>query len=274
MKRELAADGAVELNLIGQDTTSYGSDIGYAAGLSGLLKTLDRELKDVHWLRLMYAYPSCFSDDMIRTIADCDRLVKYIDMPLQHIDDKMLTKMKRRVTRKQIETLLEKLRQWIPGIAIRTTFIAGAPGETDAQHRELVKFIEDFRFEMMGVFPYSRETGTPMGRMDGQIPDDVKQQRVQELMLAQQKVAFARSKSMVGSSIEVLIDRPAGRDAQDGYVARSQSQAPDIDSVVFVNGADLHPGQFVQVKVTDYENYDLIAEVRARKSRKLPILAR
>src|SRR5690242_19205219 len=119
---ELAADGAVELNLIGQDTTSYGTDIGYASGLSGLLRTLDKQLKDVHWLRLMYAYPSCFTDEMIATIAECDRVVKYIDMPLQHINDAILTTMKRRVTRKQIETLLEKLRRKVPGIAIRTTF--------------------------------------------------------------------------------------------------------------------------------------------------------
>jgi ribosomal protein S12 methylthiotransferase len=142
--RELAADGAVELNLIGQDTTSYGTDIGYSAGLSGLLKSLDKNLPDVHWLRLMYAYPSCFTDDMIRTIADCSRVVKYIDMPLQHIDDAMLTSMKRRVTRRQIETLLTKLRDWVPGIAIRTTFIAGAPGETDQQHDALVQFVKDF----------------------------------------------------------------------------------------------------------------------------------
>src|SRR5687767_4834572 len=120
--KELAADGAVELNLIGQDTTSYGIDIGYSPGLSGLLSTLDRELKDVRWLRLMYAYPSCFTDDMIRTIADSARVVKYIDMPLQHINDDLLTVMRRRVTRKQIVTLLEKLRKWVPGIAIRTTF--------------------------------------------------------------------------------------------------------------------------------------------------------
>src|SRR6266702_1392122 len=159
------------LNLIGQDTTSYGTDIAYAASLSGLLKTLDRKLDaDVRWLRLMYAYPSCFTDEMIKTIADCGRVVKYIDMPLQHINDQILTKMRRRVTRRQIETLLEKLRQWVPGIAIRTTFIAGSPGETDAQHGELVKFVNDFGFDMMGVFPYSAEPGTPMGRMADQIP--------------------------------------------------------------------------------------------------------
>lgn len=272
--KELAADGAVELNLIGQDTTSFGTDIAYGAGLSGLLRTLDKQLKDVHWLRLMYAYPSCFTDEMIATIAASDRIVKYIDMPLQHINDEILTKMKRRVTRKQIETLLGKLRK-IPGMAIRTTFIAGSPGETAAQHDELVKFVKDFGFDMMGVFPYSAEPGTPMAKMDGQLPDDVKQARVEELMLAQQDVAFAKSESTIGQTIEVLIDRPAGRDAEDGYVARSRSQAPDIDSVVFVdgNGTELHPGQVVNVKVTDYQNYDLVAEVPRKKSRSLKVVS-
>lgn len=270
--RELAADGAVELNLIGQDTTSFGTDIGYAAGLSGLLKTLNKELKDVHWLRLMYAYPSCFSDEMIRTIAESDRVVKYIDMPLQHINDEILTKMRRRVTRNEIETLLTKLREWVPGISIRTTFIAGSPGETDAQHNELVKFVKDFGFEMMGVFPYSQEPGTPMGRMEDQLPDDVKNARVEELMLAQQKVAFKKSKKMVGETIEVLIERPAGRDQEDGYVARSRSQAPDIDSCVFVQGENLHPGQLVNVRVMDYQNYDLVAEVPRKKSRALTVV--
>jgi ribosomal protein S12 methylthiotransferase len=271
--KELAADGAVELNLIGQDTTSYGTDIRYAEGLSGLLRTLDREMRDVHWLRLMYAYPSCFTDEMIKTIADSPRVVKYIDMPLQHINDRLLTVMKRRVSRKQIETLLEKLRKWVPGIAIRTTFIAGSPTETEAEHAELVKFVSDFGFEMMGVFPFSREDGTPMGRMEGQLADAVKKARVEELMLAQQDVAFAKARAMVGKSIEVLIDRPAGRDEADGFVARSQSQAPDIDSVVFVTGKHLHVGQLVQVKVSDYQAYDLVAKVVTSKSKKLPVLS-
>src|SRR3954469_21522650 len=230
--KELAADGAVELNLIGQDTTSYGTDIAYAAGLPGLLRTLNKELKDVHWLRLMYAYPSCFTDEMIRAVAECDRVVKYIDMPLQHISDELLTTMRRRVTRKQTETLLTKLREWVPGIAIRTTFISGAPGETEAQHRELLQFVKDFGFDMMGVFPYSPEPGTPMGRMTNQVPDEVKQQRVEELMLAQQEVAFAKSAALVGQTIQVLIDHIDRSNAAPAvYVARTQSQAPDIDSV-------------------------------------------
>jgi ribosomal protein S12 methylthiotransferase len=261
--RELAADGAVELNLIGQDTTSYGTDIGFAPGLAGMLRTLDAQLPDVHWLRLMYAYPSCFTDDMIRAIADSSRVVKYIDMPLQHIDDEILTRMRRRVTRRQIETLLNKLRTWIPGITIRTTFIAGSPGETQEQHDELVKFIREFGFDMLGVFPYSPEPGTAMGRLDGQIPDAVKQSRVEELMLTQQEVAFAKAAAMTGRTVEALVDRGAAGE----FVGRTTAQAPDIDSVTLIRGRGLHPGQFLQVQITGSRGYDLLAKPAAATRR-------
>jgi ribosomal protein S12 methylthiotransferase len=271
--KELAADGAVELNLIGQDTTSYGTDIGYAAGLSGLLKTLDRKLDaDVRWVRLMYAYPSCFTDEMIKTIAESSRILKYIDMPLQHINDELLTRMKRRVTRREIEILLEKLRKWVPGIAIRTTFIAGSPGETQQQHEELVKFVREFGFDMMGVFPYSQEPGTPMGKMEGQLADEVKRERVAELMLAQQEIAFAKARSMKGKKIEVLVDRPADRD-EDKWVARATIQAPEIDSVTLVNAERLYPGQLLEVNVSGSENYDLLAELPAKSHRSLRVVS-
>jgi len=274
--RELAADGAVELNLIGQDTTSYGTDIGYADGLSGLLRALDKQLpRDVRWVRLMYAYPSCFTDEMIKTIADCDRVVKYIDMPLQHINDRLLHLMKRRVTGNEIRTLLNKLREWVPGISIRTTFIAGSPTETDAEHAELVDFVRDFGFDMMGVFPYSAEPGTPMGRMSEQVSDDVKKMRVEELMLTQQEVAFARNERLVGQSLEVLIDKihaGVGTTAPT-FSARHAGQAPDIDSVVFVKAKGVHAGEFVNVKVTDFQAYDLVAERIMPKSRKLAVLS-
>jgi ribosomal protein S12 methylthiotransferase len=267
--RELAADGAVELNLIGQDTTSYGTDIGYASGLAGLLRTLDQELTDVHWLRLMYAYPSCFTDEMIRAIAECERVVKYIDMPLQHINDRMLTSMKRRVTRKQIETLLEKLRKWVPGITIRTTFIAGAPGESEAEHRELVEFVRDFGFDMMGVFAFSAEPGTPMGKMDGQIPEEVKQARVHDLMMAQQRIAFAKACQKIRQTAEVLIDRAA--DKKGKWIGRTSGQAPEIDSVTFVSGPDLHAGKLLSTKVCGSDGYDLVAEIP--KSRSLKVVS-
>jgi ribosomal protein S12 methylthiotransferase len=259
--QELVADGAVELNLIGQDTTSYGKDIGYEPGLAGLLRLLDRELVEVPWLRLMYAYPSCFSDEMIDAMAQCQRVVKYIDIPLQHIDDQVLLRMRRRVTRQQTEALLRKLRQRIPTLAIRTTFITGSPGETDQQHQALLQFVREFRFDMMGVFAYSREDGTAMGRMDQQVSDQVKQQRLAELMLAQQEIAFAKARSARGSQLTVLIDRRAGRDHEDGWIARSAAQAPEIDPVVRLHGRKLHVGQMLDVTVVGSEGYDLLAKV-------------
>ncbi|HEY0009803.1 MAG TPA: 30S ribosomal protein S12 methylthiotransferase RimO [Tepidisphaeraceae bacterium] len=269
--RELAADGAVELNLIGQDTTSYGTDINLPEGLSGLLRSLNKNApRDVRWLRLMYAYPTCFTDDMIKTIADCDRVVKYIDMPLQHINDRLLSVMKRRVTRREIETLLGKLRKWIPGMAIRTTFIAGSPGETEAEHQELVQFVKDFGFDHMGVFPFSPEPGTPMGRMTGQLPDDVKQARVEELMLAQQELIFARNENRIGEMVEVMIE---SKD-RGGYIARTAGQAPDIDSVVYIGTKQkLIAGDVLNVKITDFQAYDLVAQIPAKRGRSLSVVS-
>lgn len=269
--RELAADGAVELNLIGQDTTSYGTDIGYAAGLNGLLRTLNQTLpKDVQWLRLMYAYPSCFTDDMIKAIADSERVVKYIDMPLQHISDRMLALMKRRVTGKEIRTLLDKLRKWVPGMAIRTTFIAGSPTETEKDHEELAQFVKDYEFDHLGVFPFSPEPGTPMGRVPEQHDQATKDRWIETLMLTQQEIVFARNEKLVGQLMPVMIEKRE----QDGlYVARHQGQAPDIDSVVFVNSRQkLAAGEIVSVKVTDYQAYDLIAQVPTKKGKSLKVV--
>ena len=275
--RELASDGAVELLLIGQDTTSYGTDIGYAPGLAGLLKTLDRELDaDVAWIRLMYAYPSCFTDEMIAALAGCRRVLPYVDMPLQHISDAVLARMKRKVTRQQTMALLDKLREQVPGIAIRTTFIAGSPGETEAEHQELLAFIQEGRFEHVGVFPYSAEPGTPMGRMGGQVDEATKARRLEELMLAQQQVVFARNAARVGQTAEVLIDAVHG-EADDGttvYAARTKGQAPDIDSAIYVaTKQPLHAGQFLDVRVTDFQHYDLVARVPRKSNRPLPVLA-
>ena len=230
--RELIADGAVELNLIGQDTTSYGEDIGYKAGLSGLLRELNT-LDGARWIRLMYVYPSDFTDEMIDAIASCEKIVKYIDIPLQHIDDKVLKAMHRRVTRKQTETLLAKLRARIPGVSIRTTFIAGFPGETQGQFEALRDFVRDFGFDAMGVFPYSSEPGTPAHRMKEVVPPDVIAARVEALMLTQQEVAFQRAAAMRGRELTVLID---GFGKRNVYPARHAGQAPDVDSVTQVKG--------------------------------------
>ena len=211
--RELIEDGAVELSLIGQDTTSYGEDIGYGAGLAGMLRELDAVAAASGggtWLRLMYAYPSCFTDEMIDAIAALPNVLEYIDMPLQHINDTVLDRMRRKTSRRLIETLLHKLRDRIPGMTIRTTFITGYPGETEDQHRELVDFVESFGFDAMGVFAYSPEPGTPAGRLhrEDAVPDEVAQRRLDELMSAQQKVAFEKNRNLVEAAVEadVLID--------------------------------------------------------------------
>lgn len=263
--RELIDDGAVEINLLGQDTTSYGIDIDYKSGLSGLLRTLNT-LEGVEWIRLMYAYPSDFTDDMIEAIGDCDKVAKYIDMPLQHISDRVLKSMHRRVTRKQTESLLARLRERIPGVSIRTTFIAGFPGETEAEHRELRDFIREFGFDMLGVFPYSNEPGTPAHRMKDHLPPALIQERVEDLMLTQQKVAFKRASARRGERLRVMIDSFGARGV---YLARHQGQAPDVDSVVHVEGGEYDPGQFVDVKITGSREYDLLAKPI---SKGLPIL--
>lgn len=294
--QELIRDGAFELNLIGQDTTSYGEDIGYQPGLAGLLRELDKAAAQATggslpgaWLRLMYAYPSAFTDEMIDAIAALPRIVKYIDMPLQHINDRVLDSMRRKTSRKLIETLLNKLRDRIPGIAIRTTFISGFPGETEAEHKELVEFVRDFGFEAMGVFPYSPEPGTPAGSLyaDGlAVPDDVIDQRIEELMLTQQQVAFTRNAALAENqqAFDILIDSEseasieASGDGSDAlassriYEGRTYQQAPDIDSVTYViSREELSPGEVVSCRVIDADGYDLIAQPAADLDRKVSL---
>ncbi len=261
---ELVADGAVELILIGQDTTGYGRDIGYEPGLPGLLRELNG-LDGVAWLRLMYAYPSNFTDAMIDAIAECDRLVKYVDLPLQHINDRVLKAMYRRVTRGQTEALLTKLRDRVAGVAIRTTIIVGFPDETDEAFEELLGFIRAFKFDALGAFAYSNEPGTPAYRMKGQLPKQVIEERVEQLMLTQQEIAFTAAASRVGDVFRVLID-----DVQEPGVhrARHAGQAPEVDSVVLLHGDKHDPGQFTTVECTGSQDYDLLAKpAPARTSR-------
>jgi ribosomal protein S12 methylthiotransferase len=287
--KELIDDGAFELNLIGQDTTSYGADIAPGSpaapgtpgppGSGGGLAWILRQLNDVvatptgrgqGWLRLMYAYPSCFTDEMIDAIAELPAVLKYIDMPLQHINDRVLDSMRRRTSRKLIETLLGKLRR-VPGMTIRTTFISGFPGETDAEHQELVDFVGDFGFDAMGVFAYSPEPGTPAGRLHaegGAIPDDVIDQRIDQLMLTQQDVVFDRHAELAarGAEFDVLVEGPVTSDIEHPasdltHVGRTSQQAPEIDAVTYLaTDADLSPGEVVRCRVIDHADYDLVAE--------------
>ncbi|MCJ7544983.1 MAG: 30S ribosomal protein S12 methylthiotransferase RimO [Phycisphaerae bacterium] len=250
--RELVADGAIELNVVGQDTTSYGRDLGGGHSLARLLRELDR-LPGLRWVRLMYAYPRGVNDRLIEAIADCPRVVKYLDLPLQHIADPVLCRMGRLTSRRAIETTLQKLRRRIPGMVLRTTFIVGFPGETERQFDQLLGFVKAFRFEAAGVFEFSAEPGTAAAAMDGQVSDTVKADRARELMLAQQAIAFAANARRVGRKLEVLVD---GLD--DGRcVGRHCGQAPDIDSLCRLT-ARRPPGRFIRGTVVDWADYDLI----------------
>ena len=255
--RELIADGTRELILIGQDTTSYGEDIGYEPGLAGLLRRLDRECADAHWIRLMYVYPSIMTDEMIDAIAQCERVVKYIDIPLQHINDRVLRAMHRRVTRKETENLLTRLRERIPGVTIRTTFIVGFPGETDAEFAELLDFVTDFGFDAVGTFPYSLEPDTPAGRMKGQLAEELKAERREQLMLAQQDSAFAAAARRVGQQFEIVID---GAEESGQAVGRHAGQAPEVDAVCLLENEDVEAGEFVEVRCSGTDGYDLVVE--------------
>ena len=255
--RELIADGAVELNVIGQDTTSYGQDLGGGESLASLLRSLDA-LDGVEWLRLLYAYPRNFTDELIDVMADCSRIVPYVDIPLQHISDAVLRRMGRRVTRAETEELLAKLRSRIDDLTIRTTFIVGFPGETDAQFEDLLAFVRAFRFDALGVFEFSPEEGTPAAALDGVIPDDVKAARAEAIMLAQQEIVFEGNEAMVGRDIDVLVD---GIDESGACVGRSPAQAPDIDSVCYLT-QPVAAGSVVRGAVVGSEDYDLIVECR------------
>jgi ribosomal protein S12 methylthiotransferase len=259
--RELVADGAVELNLIAQDTTAYGSDLPRAPGadgsgsLAGLLRCLDG-LDGVEWIRLMYAYPHRFGEDLIDALADCPHVVPYLDIPLQHISDAVLKRMGRAVTRKHIVALLDRLRRRIDGLVLRTTLIVGFPGETDGQFEELLAFVKDFRFDALGVFPYWPEEGTPACRLRGAVDEHVKQRRLEAVMLAQQGIAFQANDQRVGQAVRVLVD---GTDADGNCVGRHYGQAPDVDSICRLT-APRSAGMFVDGRVAAYDGYDLIVE--------------
>jgi ribosomal protein S12 methylthiotransferase len=255
--RELIVDGTREILLLGQDTTSYGSDIGFDGGLAALLRHLDRELDGLDWLRLMYVYPSVFTDRMIDAIAECDRIVKYIDIPLQHASDRVLKRMHRRVTRKQQETLLGKLRARIPGVTIRTTFIVGFPGETETDFEELLAFVRDFGFDAAGGFKYSLEPETPAGRMKEQVPEEVKEERYERFMLAQQDVCFAKARAHIGRAFDVLVD---GENEDGNCIGRHAGQAPEVDGVCLMPETDIEPGLLIATTCTDVDGYDLIVQ--------------
>ncbi|MEZ6058248.1 MAG: 30S ribosomal protein S12 methylthiotransferase RimO [Planctomycetaceae bacterium] len=252
--RELVDDGVKELILVAQDTTYYGMDLYGEVRLVDLLKELE-QVEGIDWLRLMYLYPVNFTDRLIDTIAESTRIVPYLDMPLQHVSSAVLKRMQRRVDRDKTVELVEKLRSRIPNLVLRTTFISGFPGETDAQFEELRDFVAATRFERMGVFTYSPEPGTPAMKLDGHLPDDVKAARRDALMELQQEIAFEFSDSLVGYELDCLIDEQIDETTWSG---RIYADAPEIDSVVYVDGRDLTIGSFVPVELTGRSDYDLL----------------
>ncbi len=281
--RALLRDGAVELNLIGQDTTSYGMDIGYAPGLAGILRELDKVIRAEggRWARLLYAYPTNFTDEMMDAIAALDSVAKYTDIPLQHASDSMLKAMRRGLTGQQQRQLIERLRQRIPGVTIRTTFISGFPGETQQDHSELLDFVESCAFEAVGVFKYSREEGTPAGTMELDptlcVSDEVKAAREAEIMLLQQSIAFERAqrRAAANETVDVLVDGAAPRATKGRkttgvaaattlHTGRTQGQAPQVDALTYVSSAAaISPGEVVRCRIVEAHGYDLVARPEA-----------
>jgi ribosomal protein S12 methylthiotransferase len=304
--RQLVADGVKELNLISQDSTYYGLDLrpnragsiaspakfnAAAKALAADMPTLCGLLRELNalpgdfWVRLLYTHPAHWTDELIRTIAECPKVARYVDMPLQHIHDNMLERMRRETSREYIVDLIRRIRAGIPGIALRTTFIVGFPGESEACFQTLLEFIRQTRFERLGVFTYSREAGTRAAKMENQAADRVKRRRRDLAMAEQLKVARQIAGSFVGRTLKVLIEKNASardlqlasinswehgflRDAAAGdsplaggrfLVGRGEADAPDIDGRVYVR-ARLRQGEFARVKVIGHTDYDLIAE--------------
>lgn len=258
--KALAANGVKELNVVAQDTTRYGEDLpGGKLLLADLLKELNK-IESLKWIRVMYCYPNNFTDELIETFASLDKVCKYVDLPLQHASNRLLASMNRYDTREEVETLLAKLRKRIPGIVIRTTFIVGFPGETDADFEELKEFVEQQRFENAGVFAYSQEEGTVAGAMPNQIPDEIKQERYHELMALQAQISEEIHKDTEGQTLEVLVEG-IEEDGSGLHYGRSYREAPDIDGLVFIeNPGDIEPGCFVKVNILQGFTYESVGE--------------
>lgn len=258
--KALADNGVKELIVVAQDTTRYGEDLpGGKLLLADLLKELNK-IESLKWIRVMYCYPNNFTDELIETFASLDKVCKYVDLPLQHASNRLLASMNRYDTREEVETLLAKLRKRIPGIVIRTTFIVGFPGETDADFEELKEFVEQQRFENAGVFAYSQEEGTVAGAMPNQIPDEIKQERYHELMALQAQISEEIHKDTEGKTLEVLVEG-IEEDGSGLHYGRSYREAPDIDGLVFIeNPGDIKPGCFVKVNILQGFTYESVGE--------------
>lgn len=254
-----------EVNLISQDLTYYGMDLYGKLSLTKLLERFCEDkfvkaTKNLRWIRLLYCHPAHFTDELMGIIKDSERICKYIDLPVQHINNKILKQMGRKITKRRILDLISKLRKNIPNIAIRTSLIVGLPGETDKEFRELLEFMKDVKFERLGIFTYSREEGTPAYNFKNQVSDKIKKQRLDAAMKLQQEIAKEVNAAFLGKTLAVLIDEHQSTMYQ--YIGRTYADAPEVDGQVFVRSKKiLKPGDFVDVKITDTLEYDLVGEV-------------
>ena len=255
----LAAQGIKEINLIAQDTTSFGRDRG--EGLEPLLKRLI-PIVGIEWIRLLYLYPGRITDEVISILGNEEKVLPYIDLPLQHISPPVLKAMNRQYTRAGVEALIEKLRTRLPGVTLRTSMIVGFPGEKESDFRELLDFVEGVKFDRLGVFTYSREEGTPAYSMKGQVPKKVKAGRMDAIMSAQREISLEKNELLIGSTVKVMVEGANDDNDAAPMKGRASSQAPDVDGVVYLAGGHAEPGSIVSAKVTGAGDYDIYAEAR------------
>lgn len=252
----MASQGVRELILVAQETTVYGTDLYGKKTLHILLKKLC-QIKGIRWIRVLYCYPEEIYDELIQTIKEEPKICHYLDLPIQHANDEILKRMGRRTTKQELIDIISKLRREIPDIALRTTLITGFPGETKEQHEELMEFVDEMEFDRLGVFTYSPEEDTAAARMEGQIEEEVKEERQAELMELQQEIAFDTAENMVGKEVLVMIEGKVAD--ENAYVGRTYRDAPNVDGLIFVNTEEeLMSGDFAKVKVSGAVDYDLI----------------
>ncbi len=261
--RDLAEKGVKELILVAQETTLYGTDLYGGKKLPELIRRLEG-VEGIRWIRLLYGYPEELTDELIECMASSEKLCHYLDLPIQHAADSVLARMGRKTTQAELRERIRQLRERIPDIVLRTTLLTGFPGETEEEHAENLRFLKEIRFDRLGVFCYSREEGTAAARMKGQIPKRIKEKRRRELMLAQQQIAFEKSREMIGRRLNVMIE---GKVADENvYVARTAGDAPDVDGFLFFEDErEWESGSFAEVRVTGARGYDLLGE-RIRES--------
>ena len=253
-----------ELNIIGQDITGYGIDLFGSFKLENLLKDVVRHARRIGWIRLLYLYPTRVSDELLAVMRDNPQVCRYIDIPIQHCSDRILKLMNRRMTKKDIIGILQKVRKSIPGVALRTAVITGFPSETDKEFKEMLAFISEMKFERLGAFMYSREEGTNAFHLKKQVPKHIKEARFNRIMLEQQKVSRENNAKLMGKVLSVLIDS----EENGVYLGRTEYDAPEVDGTVYVSSATrLSPGEFVKVEINDTMEYDLSGSVVGKEAK-------